>query len=83
MIQANRNVIKANDVKMSGTVTLSNGGQSRAVSMPVQQNTQQSTHVTIVESNEQFAVIQVNCGCGEKIHIKCDYAGSSVAVENQ
>ena len=83
MIQATRNVIKANDVKMSGTVTLSTGGQTRTATVPVHQNSQQRPHVTIVESNEQFAVIQVNCGCGEKIHIKCDYAGASAAVKNQ
>lgn len=74
MIQPARNIIKANDVKMAGTVMLSQAGQPRPAANPVQQNTNQQTQVTVVESNGQYAVLRVVCGCGETIDIKCDYA---------
>ena len=65
-------ILKSSDVKLEGTFCL-DAGQSapalarerNAASVPVQAH--------IVESQPQFAIIEVICSCGTKTQIRCEY----------
>lgn len=30
----------------------------------------------VIESNEQYAIIEIVCSCGAKSHIQCNYGGN-------
>lgn len=69
-------ILKSTDVKMDGTFRLEN-----SVQVPQQQKAKPSSAVAassavqarIVESQPQFAVIEVVCSCGTKTLIRCEY----------
>jgi len=63
---------------MSGSVTLpiSYGGPAgkesaavpaAAVSVP--------REARVIESNSEYAILEVICSCGSKMHIQCNYGG--------
>lgn len=71
-------VLKHHRVQVSGSVCLSPaadggprpGGQSRAQV----QRTGTPQQARVVESNSEYAIIEVTCSCGSKTHIQCNYA---------
>ena len=77
MIKTAGRILKSNDVKLEGQfqldVTKAGSG------MPGQQVAASSTpQVRVVENNPEYAVIEVTCGCGRKMSLQCDYAGTAV-----
>lgn len=73
-------IVKSSNVKLEGTFCL-DAGQSaspwarekNAASVPVQ--------ARIVESQPQFAIIEVICGCGAKTQIRCEYINDQSAQQ--
>jgi len=70
-------VIKRQQVQLVGAVHLSAG----SLSAPVRQSTPGRTapsaepiQARIVESNNEYAIIEIVCSCGCKTHIQCNYA---------
>ena len=69
-------IIKSKDVKLKGRFLLdvtkvgldSTKQQVAALSEP---------KVRVLEIHPQYAVIEVTCGCGTKMSLKCDYAGAA------
>jgi len=73
-------VLKSNQVKVSGSVRLTPESAvapvrtafSALADTPQTDTTPQSAK--IIESNNECAVIEVICSCGNKNHVKCNYA---------
>ena len=71
-------VLKSDQVKVSGTVRLTPGGAapvrtafSAQTDTPLTEVQPQSAR--IVESNSEYAVIEIICSCGAKNHVQCNY----------
>jgi hypothetical protein len=62
-------VLKSNEIIMnSDTNSDSNSGQDFS------SNSQSGLKARIVEQTPQFAVIEINCSCGTKTYLRCEYA---------
>lgn len=77
-------VVKSEHVKVTGTATLGpsmSGGwlglgpARRSIPTSSEQAAAQvPQEVRIIESNSEYAIIEVTCSCGAKSHIQCNYA---------
>ena len=77
-------VLKSDQVKVSGTVRLTPGGAApvrTASSAQADTSAGVPEQARIVESNNEYAIIEVTCGCGAKSHIQCNYSGIDKAQE--
>ena len=73
-------VLKSAQVSVKGSVRLGTGGGAAPVrtSSSTQANTGTGVHeARIVESNSEYAIIEITCDCGAKSHIQCNYAGAA------
>lgn len=81
-------VLKKNRVKMSGSVSLEHGTFAPVRTKdPSQADTHSDPNAEpiprearIIESNNEYAVIEVICSCGSKSHIQCNYAQLTAAA---
>ena len=71
-------VIKGDQIDIDGTVQLSPfTAAGRATASPsALPSGAVSQQARIVQSNQNFAILEVVCGCGCKSHIQCDYANA-------
>jgi hypothetical protein len=77
-------VIKGAAVEVSGKAILRPGGgcdkpgcvaaQSQGQTGGKAQGLQVPQEARIIESNSEYAIIEVTCSCGAKSHIQCNYA---------
>jgi len=70
-------VLKANRVRLEEPLRLSIDGAGmpgRAGSCP-----SGAPRVRVAQSNPEFAILEVTCGCGKVIHVRCDYAAAPQA----
>jgi len=72
-------VLKSDQVLVSGSVRLEIGGGIAPVRTGPSIQTDTGTDAAaqqarIVESNSEYAVIEVTCRCGSKSFIQCNYA---------
>jgi hypothetical protein len=79
MAPARVRILKKSQVKASGTVRLTPGHVAPvrttcSARADVPQADLQPRSARIVESNDEYAVIEVVCSCGAKNHIQCNYA---------
>ncbi len=72
-------VLKHDQVHLSGSVCL--GTESGATTARAATSTRTNTDVDssaqqarIVESNSEYSVIEIICGCGRKNYVQCNYA---------
>ncbi len=73
-------VLKANDVNMQGQFRLELGATSPASPMPSTAPVSPAApavstagpQVRIVETCNEYAVLEVTCGCGQKHLVRCD-----------
>ena len=67
-------ILKASEVKIEGKFTLDvmqiESGSSKQTSTALVE-----PQVRIVESGSEFSVIEITCSCGEKLNLRCEYAG--------
>jgi hypothetical protein len=70
-------ILRSDEVKLEGQVRLqtkqslrSGGIESGSLSSAMQ-----SATAVIVENHPEFAVIEITCCCGEKMYLRCEYAG--------
>jgi hypothetical protein len=69
-------IIKGSNVKLEGTFRLDTGmSKSPAAKESSAPGTQAAPAVQakIIESNPQYAVIEVVCSCGTRTQIRCEY----------
>ena len=68
------NILKSRDVNFEGSFTvglLNSGAAAVNTSAP---NANVEPQVSVVDSQPEFAVIEVTCSCGTKTRVKCNYA---------
>ncbi|MHC4739220.1 MAG: hypothetical protein ACYS9Y_09990 [Planctomycetota bacterium] len=75
-------ILKSNDVKLQGRFQLDMAHIS-IKGKKSQNSTLSAQQVRIVEKHSEFAVIEIICSCGTKIHVKCEYvkAEQTAAIE--
>ncbi|MEN6385872.1 MAG: hypothetical protein ABFD79_11845 [Phycisphaerales bacterium] len=68
-------IIKGSDIKLDGTFRLDAGASQSSSVQPVQRQASSSVPVQarIVESQPQYAIIEVTCSCGTKTHVRCEF----------
>jgi hypothetical protein len=73
-------VLKSNDVKVEGHFRLD---ADIAVSAQAKSGNAMlaQPQVLVVENHPEFAVMEVTCRCGDKIHIRCEYAPAHSAEQ--
>ena len=68
-------ILKANDVRIQGCFHLD-------VGQPVQKSGNvvktASPQVCIVETNADYAIIEITCNCGTKTRIRCEYGDNKI-----
>jgi hypothetical protein len=76
MIYKTIDVIKKHKTCVSGTVRLGMGESNAPVrpSTPSRAVPQGSIEARLIDSNNEFALIEAVCSCGCKTQIKCCYA---------
>ncbi len=81
-------VLKADQVLVSGTVCLDVGGGIAPVRTAT--STQTTAHAgsavqqaRIIESNDEYAILELTCSCGTKTHIQCNYSQLTGAGESK
>ncbi len=75
-------ILKGSDVKLEGRFTLD------IVQSELGQPKQPGTalvepQVRIVESQPEFAVIEITCSCGTGTYLRCEYAGAKAPDVSQ
>ena len=63
-------ILKKNDVKLSGAVKLGPSGAQKGHGHPAGNS---AATAKIVETTDQYAVIEFTCSCGVKNYVKCDF----------
>jgi hypothetical protein len=66
-------ILKGNNIEISGRVQLNGVAPQPAKTTRPAAAPSTSAQVNIIENTPDFALIEVTCGCGQKIQIKCDY----------
>lgn len=77
-------ILKAEHVVISGSVRLEIGGVApvrTASSDQADTFAGVPEQARIVESNNEYAIIEVTCSCGAKSNIQCNYSGIAEAQE--
>ena len=65
-------VLRSDKVKLEGQVQLKT---KQPQSTSSQKSVKQPVKAVIIENHPEFAVIEVACCCGERIFLRCEYAG--------
>ena len=76
MIVRQMNVIKRGSIQEQGSYTIP-AGQAR----PAQQGTKGSApspssvpaQVRMIEGNSDYVILEIQCGCGQKSFVQCNY----------
>ena len=69
-------VIKSDHVVLSGSVRLEIGGGAPVRTEPSAQAgtfSEVPQEARIVESNNEYVIIELTCSCGRKSHIQCNF----------
>ena len=75
MIGKTARVLKQNQVTVQGSVCLSCGpAPSQAPAAAAGNKASVPRQARIVESNTDYAVLEIICSCGDKSLIQCNYA---------
>jgi hypothetical protein len=69
-------VLKASRVRLEEPVRLSIDGTGTPGHAGAHRP-RMKARVCLVESNAEFAVLEVTCACGEVIHVRCEYAAAN------
>ena len=77
MLKTQGHIIKSGDIEIQGSIQLGLTGPSVSRSTAGRQAEVSANHqVTILENTAQFAVLEITCGCGEKIRVRCEYSNA-------
>jgi len=70
-------ILRSDEVKLEGQVRLQTKQSLRSggIEAGSPSSAMQSATAAIVENHPEFAVVEITCCCGEKIYLRCEYAG--------
>jgi hypothetical protein len=73
-------ILKSNDVNLEGSFRIDVGHGAPG---PANEKNSASAaaQVSVIESNSDYALIEIICGCGEKTQIKCEYTNAQSAEQ--
>lgn len=71
-------VLRSNEIKLEGQVQLKTRQPQSTVQPNSQKSPKQPVTAVIVENHPEFAVIEVTCCCGERMFLRCEYAGQEI-----
>jgi len=78
MAKSTGRIIKASNVRMDGHFRISTGGTSSGTTgKAAPASPGAALQVNIVETQADYAVLEVTCSCGTKTHIKCEYGNAN------
>ena len=79
MIARNIEIVKKNRVRTGGTVRIGVGEKNTSFRSltPSAAMSHEPMQARVVESNSEYAIIEVICPCGQKTHIQCHYADAT------
>lgn len=71
-------LIKKDQIRVGGTVRIGAGEKNAPVRplTPSAAVPHEPMQARIVESNTDYAIIEVACSCGQKSHIQCNYVNT-------
>jgi hypothetical protein len=78
MTNVSGHIIKSENIKVEGQFRLEIG-PSALNSVRQKNNTHNTTQAKIVETNPEFAVLEITCSCGTKTHVRCEYNNEQAA----
>jgi hypothetical protein len=84
MISRAVRVIKAEQVVVNGSVRLEIGGGAPVRTEPSAQAgtfADVPQEARIIESNNEYVIIEVTCGCGRKSHVQCNFGDMAQTQE--
>ena len=78
MIPKHMELIKKEQIRVGGTVRIGIGEKNAPVRplTPSGAVPHEPMQARIVESNTDYAIIEVTCSCGQKSHIQCNYVNT-------
>ena len=65
-------ILKKDKVKVGGSVQLD--GDNVSADSPAKPAGSTAQQARIVESNNEYAIIEIICSCGQKTHVQCNYS---------
>lgn len=72
MTNVSGHILKGENIKVEGQFQL--GLEQSAPNSVVQRNkTHNTAQAKVVETNPEFAVLEITCSCGTKTHVRCEY----------
>ena len=79
MASKSMRLIKKDQVRVGGTACVGSGEKSAPVRSltPSGAVPSEPIQARIVESNTDYAIIEVTCSCGQKSHIQCNYVNTT------
>jgi hypothetical protein len=72
MQRATGHILKSDDVRFEGRLLLDVCETRPHAAKPA--GAAREPAVRVVENHAEFAVVEVTCSCGTKIHMRCEYA---------
>jgi hypothetical protein len=81
MASRHMKLIKNNQIRVGGTACVGAGEKSAPVRsstpcVPSGAVPSEPMQARIVESNTDYAIIEVTCSCGQKTHVQCNYVNT-------
>jgi hypothetical protein len=78
MIRKHMELIKNDQIRVGGTVRIGTGEKSAPVRPLTPSGTvpHEPMQARIVESNTDYAILEIICSCGQKTHIQCNYVNT-------
>ncbi len=74
-------VLRNGNVKVDGRYRLEVGGAAGGGRNVARSADHRPPKARIIRKESDFAIIEVACGCGEVIQIRCNYAGANSSDE--
>jgi hypothetical protein len=74
-------VLRSGNVKLDGCYQLEVIGAPAGGGRNITRSAGQAPKVRVIRKESDFAIIEVTCGCGEVIQIRCNYVGAKSSGE--
>lgn len=78
MANVSGHILKSENIKVQGHFRL-DLGQPGTSSVKNNNKTHNTAQAKIVETNPEFAVLEITCSCGTKTHVRCEYNNAQAA----
>ena len=81
MIKTMRRILKADEVTFNDPLPLDLESARSHDGPPPDLSARPQVRIT--QNHAQYAVLEVTCSCGQKIHVRCDYGVANLSPDPQ